>query len=75
MSRLFFTLDEHVVHIHFHVSPDLFTEHLVYQPLVGYSCIFQLEGQHLVAIKPLAYDEGNFLLVFLCHFYLVVPRE
>ena len=75
MSRLFFTLDEHVIHVHFHVSQDLFTEHLVYQPLVGCSCIFQPEEHHLVAVEPLACDEGSFLLVFLCHFYLIVLQE
>ena len=75
MSRLFFTLNKHVIHLYFDVSQDLFAEHLVYQPLVGYSSIFQPEGHHLVVVEPLDYDESSFLLVFLRHFYLIVPRE
>ena len=74
-KQLFLTLEKYIVHVHFHVPPNLFFEHLVYQPLVGCSCIFQPKGHYFVTVEPLACDESSFLLVFLCYFYLVVPRE
>ena len=73
VNRFFFTLDEHIVYVHFQVPPDLFIGHLVYQPLIGCSCIFLPKGNHFIVVEPLACDEGSFLPVFLCHFYLVVP--
>ena len=30
VSKLFFALDEHVIHVHFYVHLDLFAEHFVY---------------------------------------------
>ena len=40
MCQFFLTLDEHVIHIYFHVPPNLFAEHFIHQPLVGRPCIF-----------------------------------
>ena len=75
MILLFLALDKHVIHIHFHVPPNLLAEHLVYQPLVCGSCVLQTEGHNPVAIEPLAGDEGSLLLIFLSHLYLVVLGE
>ena len=75
MCGCLFALDEHIIHIYLHVSPNLFIEHFVDQTLVGRSCIFQFEGHYLVAVEPLVADEGSLLLVFLRHFNLVVSRE
>ena len=75
MVLFFFTLDEHIVHIYFHVPPNLFAEHLVYQSLVCGPCILQTERHDRVAIKPLAGDEGRLLLILFCRLYLVVSGE
>ena len=71
----FLTFDKHVIHIYIYVPPILLAEHLVYQSLVRSSRILQTERQDLVAIKPLAGDEGDLLLILLCHLYLVVSGE
>ena len=75
MVLLFFTLNEHIVHIYFYVPPNLLAEHLVYQSLECGSCVLQIERHDSVAIEPLAGDEGGILLIFFCHLYLVISRE
>ena len=75
MVLFFFTLDEHIFHIYFHVPPNLFAEHLVYQFLVRGTCVLQTKRHDPVAIQPLAGDEGGFFLIFFCQLYLVVPKE
>ena len=75
MVLFFFTLDEHIVHIYFHVPPNLFAEHLVYQSLVRGPCVLQTERHDPVAVKPLVGDEGSLLLILFCHLYLVVSRK
>ena len=75
MVLFFFTLDEHIVHIYFHVPPNLFAEHLVYQSLVHGPCVLQTERHDPIAIEPLVGDEGSLLLILFCHLYLVVSRK
>ena len=75
MFLLFFTLDEHVVHIYFHVPPNLLAEHLVYQSMVRGSRILQTKRHDPIAIKPLAGDEGGILLILFFHLNLVVSGE
>ena len=45
---------QHVVHVYFHVTPDLVFEDLIDESLVGGSGIFQSEGYYFVAVKALA---------------------
>ena len=75
MILLFFTLDEHVIHIYFYVPPNLLAELLVYQSLVCGSCVLQIERYDPITIEPLAGDKGGLLLILLCHLYLVVSGE
>ena len=75
MILLFLAFDEHVVHIYFCVPPNPLAEHLVYQSLVRGSHILQTKRHDLVAIEPLASNEGGLLLILLYHLYLVVSRE
>ena len=75
MVLIFSTLDEHIVHIYFHIPPNLFAEHLVYQSLVRGPHILQTERHDHVVVEPLVGDEGNLLLILFCHLYLVIPRE
>ena len=65
MSKFFFTLNEHVIYIYFHVPSDLLAEHFIHLPLVGYSYIFQSKGHYLIVIEPLAHNERSFLLILL----------
>ena len=75
MVLFFLTLDEHIFHIDFHVPPNLFAEHLVYQSLVRGPCILQTERHDPIAVEALASDEGSLLLIIFCHLYLVVSRK
>ena len=75
MVLFFFTLDEHIVHIYFHVLLNLFAEHLVYQSLVRGPRILQTERHDPVAVELLTGDEGSLLLILFCHLYLVVPKK
>ena len=65
MALFFLAFDEHIINLDLHVSPNLFTKYLIYQPLVCGPCIFQSERYNLVAIKSLAGDESCFLLILL----------
>ena len=75
MILFFFTFNKYVIHIYFYVPSNLLAEHLVYQSLVHGSPILQIERHDLVAIEPLASDEGGLLLILLYHLYLVVSGE
>ena len=75
MVLLFFAFDEYVVNVHFHVPPNLFVEHLVYQSLVHGPYVLQTKRHDPVVVEPLAEDEGRHFLIFLYHLYLVVLRE
>ena len=63
MVLIFSTLDEHIVHIYFHIPLNLSVEHMVYQSLVCGPRILQTERHDLVAIEPLTGDEGSLLLI------------
>ena len=65
MASLFFTLDKHIVDINLHVPSNLLTEHLVHQPLVNSSYVFQSKWHDFVAIKALTGDECCLLLILL----------
>ena len=75
MASLFFALDKHIVNINLHVLSNLFSEHLVHQPLVGSSYVLQLEWHDSITIKSLTGDECNLLLVLFWHLDLVVSWE
>ena len=70
MVLLFFTLDEHVIHVYFYFPPNLLAEHLVRS-----FCVLEAERHDSVAIEPLVGDEGGLLLILFCHLYLVVSEE
>ena len=75
MVFFFFAHDEHIIDVHFHVLLNLLAEYLVYQFLVRGSCVLQTKRYDLVAVEPLADDEGCFFLIFLGYLYLVVPQK
>ena len=75
MVLFFLALNEHVIDIYFHVPPNLFAEHLVYQSLVCGPRILQSKGHDPVAVETLAGDQGCLFLIFLGHLYLVVPGK
>ena len=75
MVLFLFTLDEHIVHIYFHIPPNLFAEHLFYQSLVRGPCVLQTERHDPIIVEALASDEGSLLLIIFCHLYLVVSRD
>ena len=75
MVLLFFTLDEHVIHIYLYIPPNLLAEYLIYQSLVRGSRVLQTKSPDSVAIEPLVGDEGGLLLILFYHLYLVVSKE
>ena len=50
-------------------------EHLVDEPLVGSTSVLEPEGFDFVTKNAPLDDEGNLLLVFWVHEYLVIDRE
>ena len=72
MVLFLFAFDEHIINIHLHVSPDLFLEHLVHQPLIGGPCVLESKRHDPIAVKPLVGDKGSFFLIFFSHLYLVI---
>ena len=64
-----------LIYMDFYIPPNLWTKHMVNQPLVCYPCILQIERYHLVTKQALTGDKGCLLLVCLVHLYLVVSRE
>lgn len=73
MSSGGLAFDDHVVHIHFYVSPDLVGEYFVHHPLVGCPSVLQSEWHDYVEVNPSICDESRMLLVFWHHLDLVVP--
>ena len=75
MILLFSTFDEHAIHIHLYIPPNLLAKHLVYQSLVRGPHVLQTKRHNPVAIESLTNDKGGLLLILLCHLYLVVSEE
>ena len=65
-------LYQHIIYINFHISPNLWTKHMIHQPLISYPRILQPKGQHLVTKQTLASNERCLLLIYLVHPYLIV---
>ena len=74
-APLILTLHQHVIYIDFYIPPNLWTEHVVNQPLICCPCVLQIERHHLITKQALTSDKGFFFLIRLVHSYLVVPRE
>ena len=75
MLSLIQALHQHVIHIDFHVLFNLWTKHMVNQPLICCPCVLQTEGHHFVTKQALTGDKGCLLLVCLVHLYLIVFGE
>ena len=75
MLYLIQALYQHVIHIVFHVPPNLWMEHMVNQPLICCPCVLQTEGHHLITEQALISDKGCLLLVYLVHPYLIISEE
>ena len=73
MASFVQTLHKHVVNVHLHVLSYLWTEHVIYQPLISCPCVLQTEGHYLVAKQTLVGNEGGFFLVNFVHLYLIIP--
>ena len=69
------TFYQHIVHVYFHIAPDLIFEDLIDKSLVGGAGILQPEGHYSVAVEALGGHEGSVLLVFRHHSDLIVPDE
>ena len=65
-------LYQHIIYINFHIPPNLWTKHMVYQLLISCPRILQPEGHHLVTKQALTGDKGCLLLIRLVHPYLVI---
>ena len=75
MLSFVLTLHQHVIYIHFYILPNLWTKHVVNQPLICCTCVLQTERHHLIIEQGLTGDKGCFLLICLVHPYLIVSRE
>ena len=69
------TFYQHVVHVYFHIAPDLIFEDLIDKSLVGGAGILQPEGHHSITVEALGGHKGSVLLVFGRHPNLVVPDK
>ena len=59
MILLFSTFDEHAIHIHLYIPPNLLAKHLVYQSLVRGPHVLQTKRHNPVAIESLTSDKGR----------------
>ena len=66
---------DHIIHVHFHIPPELVLEEFVDHPLVSCPRVFQANGHHLVTIRLTVGDQGSVLLIMSCHPDLVIARE
>ena len=65
-------LDKHVVYVDFHGVSKVVCKYLVDQPLVGRTCILQVERHDLVAKDAPFSNECSLLLVVWVHEDLIV---
>ena len=75
MGSLGLALDEHIIHIHLHISSDLIFEDFIHEVLVGYTCMFRIKKYHPVTKKPSIINKGDLILIFRCHLNLVIVGE
>ena len=73
MLHLSHTFHQHIIHIYFYVSPNLWTKHMVNQLLVDSPCILQPKWHYFVTKETLAHYIGCLLLVCFVHLNLIVP--
>ena len=67
------TFNNDVIHIDFHILPNLILQHMVHQQLVCGSSIFYSEGHDCITIETFMCNEGRLFFIFLPHWDLVVP--
>ena len=65
-------LHQHIIYINFHIMSNLWTKHIVHQPLISCPPIPQTEGHHRLVKQALTGNEGRLLLIHLIHPYLIV---
>ena len=75
MLSLVLTLHQHIIYIDFYILPNLWTKHVVNQPLICCPRVLQTDKHHLITEQALTSDKGCFLLVCLVHPYQIVSRE
>ena len=68
-------LYQHVIYVHLHSCAYLLLEHLIHQPLIRSSCVFEPERHHTITIGSLRCDERGLFLVTWVHTDLVVSGE
>ena len=71
----FQTLYQHIIYIDFQIPSNLWTKHMVNQPLISWPRVFQTEGHYLVAKQTLAGNEGCLLLIHFVHPYLIIAKK
>ena len=64
--------NDHVIHINFHISPYLFFEDFVHEPLICGASIFQSEWHDLVTVVYIFGDKCGFFFVRGMHADLLV---
>ena len=70
-----FALNEHVIHIHLYISPNLLLEDLVDEPLVTHPHILQIKRYDPVIKKTFVSSKDNPLLILKDHADLIIVRE
>ena len=66
---------DHIIHVHFHIPPELVLEEFVDHLLVSSPNVLQAEGHYFITIHPAGGDEGSVLLILSRHPDLVITRE
>lgn len=56
-GNLSYALYEHVFHVYFDITPNLLSEHFVYEPLVCCPYVLQSEWHNFTTGENLAYDK------------------
>lgn len=69
------TFDQPAIYVRLHIPPKLIFEHLIHQPLISGTSIFQAKRYDLIAIGPLMRHKRGLLLILLYHPDLMIPRE
>ena len=74
-----FLLYHYVIHVVLHVVLHFLVHHVMkygsHGALIGWACIFQLEGHHCVVRFPNERSESSLFLVLQCHSNLIVSTK
>ena len=65
-------LDQEVVDVNFHTSPDQTPEYVVDQELVGRPYVLELERYHPITVSSLVGNEGGLFFIAEVHTDLIV---